>query len=318
MKVLQLCNKAPYPPRDGGALASWSLAQGLVENGEQVTLLFMNTSKHRVSESLIPENLENSIQYMGVRVNTDIRPLAAVWNLLFSRLPYNLCRFKSGTFSNRLEQLLSGQQFDAVIFDGLALALYLPLFQNYPGLLKLLRAHNVEHHIWEGLEQVESSLPKRWYHKHLALRMRKFEMETLRKIDALLPISRPDMEYFQKEGFPVPCHLLPFGIDPENYKPKEEKHKIIPNLLFLGSLDWKPNIIGLQWFINEVWPSVHKIFPDILFHIAGRNPGNNSELFKNQPSINFHGEIEETDELDRKSTRLNSSHIPLSRMPSSA
>jgi len=280
MKVLQLCNKAPFPPRDGGSLASWNLTQGLVENGVQVTLLFMNTSKHRVLEFLIPEDMRSQIQYIDVQVDTGIRPFAAAWNLMFSPLPYNLSRFKSRVFCDRLEKLLSNQNFDAVIFDGLPLALYLPLFQNFPGLIKLFRAHNVEYHIWAGLRKAESSFLKRWYLKHLARRIRKFEMESIRKMDALLPITRQDMEYFQKEGFPGPFYLFPFGIDPENYIPKEEKHQIIPNLLFLGALDWKPNIIGLQWFINEVWPSLHKKFPDILLHIAGRNPGKNSESFK--------------------------------------
>ncbi len=33
MKVLQLCNKPPYPPVDGGTMAMNSITQGLLREG---------------------------------------------------------------------------------------------------------------------------------------------------------------------------------------------------------------------------------------------------------------------------------------------
>jgi len=295
MRVLQLCNKAPYPPRDGGALASWNLARGLIKNGVQLTLLFMNTSRHYIPENEVPGPLEKSLQYIGIPVKTDIRLPALLWNLLFSNLPYNLSRFKSSAFKERIHHLLTGQEFDAVIFDGLPLALYLPLFQTCPKLQKILRAHNVEHRIWEDLAKTESSFLKKWYLKIFSGRIKKFEMESLHKMDALLPISRPDLEYFRKQGYKKPSFVLPFGIDPENYSSEKEKKQFNPNMLFLGAMDWKPNISGLKWFIKEVWPAVHQKHPDILFHIAGRNPGKKLEIFFDKPFIRFQGEIGETD-----------------------
>jgi len=299
MKVLQLCNKAPYPPRDGGAHASWALARGLCENGIDVTLLYMNTSKHRISEPEVPKNLRSLLHTRGVHVNTTICPLAAIWNLLFSHLPYNLVRFSSGPFRKQLSHLLTHQKFDAIIFDGLPLTLYLPLLQYLPETTKILRAHNVEHRIWEGLAKTESFTIRKWYLGNLSYRMKKYEMATIQKMDALLPISRADEKYFQKGGFAKPTFLYPFGIDPELHIPKKEKKHITPNLLFLGALDWIPNTQGLQWFLKEVWPAIHKKYPKMSFHIAGRNPGHKIKWLSNQPSIKFYGEIEDIDEFTR-------------------
>jgi glycosyltransferase involved in cell wall biosynthesis len=40
----------------------------------------------------------------------------------------------------------------------------------------------------------------------------------------------------------------------------------------VGSLDWLPNVEGLLWFLNQVWPSVVEARPDATLHIVGRNP----------------------------------------------
>ena len=37
-------------------------------------------------------------------------------------------------------------------------------------------------------------------------------------------------------------------------------------------MDWMPNIDAVQFFADEVWPSVKQQFPDASFTIVGRNP----------------------------------------------
>ena len=43
MKILQLTNKTPYPPKDGGAIATLSLAEGLADAGHEVLMLCLNS-----------------------------------------------------------------------------------------------------------------------------------------------------------------------------------------------------------------------------------------------------------------------------------
>jgi glycosyltransferase involved in cell wall biosynthesis len=48
---------------------------------------------------------------------------------------------------------------------------------------------------------------------------------------------------------------------------------VVPGrLLFLGSLDWMPNIDGLKWFVSEVYPLVRRQRPDVSLQIVGRRP----------------------------------------------
>lgn len=45
MKILQVCSKIPYPSKDGGSIAMNILTEGLIETGNQVTVLAMSTRK---------------------------------------------------------------------------------------------------------------------------------------------------------------------------------------------------------------------------------------------------------------------------------
>ena len=50
MRILQLTNKSPWPPKDGGAIASMNLTKGFGFLGHKVTVLSMNTEKHRTKK----------------------------------------------------------------------------------------------------------------------------------------------------------------------------------------------------------------------------------------------------------------------------
>ncbi|GLY31151.1 glycosyltransferase [Kineosporia sp. NBRC 101731] len=45
------------------------------------------------------------------------------------------------------------------------------------------------------------------------------------------------------------------------------------SMVFSGALDWEPNIDGIVWFSEKVWPLIRAQMPDATVTIAGRNPG---------------------------------------------
>lgn len=45
------------------------------------------------------------------------------------------------------------------------------------------------------------------------------------------------------------------------------------SMVFSGALDWEPNVEGVVWFAQRVWPSVRARVPDATVTVAGRNPG---------------------------------------------
>ncbi|MFA6128991.1 MAG: glycosyltransferase family 4 protein [Bacteroidales bacterium] len=292
MKILQLTNKVPYPPRDGGAIASLTLARELTRAGHQVTVLAMNTSKHFVNKDSTDGKPSENIQWEIVPVNTDLHWHHALKNLLFSRLPYNAVRFQSKEYRQRLRNLLTSNQYDYIILDNLYTGLYLKDIRACSKAKVLLRAHNIEHEIWARTAKSSEGL-KRLYLTVLANRIRRFELSLINQYDALIPITSRDAGFFMNFGNKKPCHVLAPGMDISDRSPvNQETFRL--SVAHLGALDWLPNQNGIRWFIRSVWPLVRKEIPHIEFHLAGRNAPRNFESQVSAPGVKFHGEIEDS------------------------
>jgi len=290
MKILQLANKFPYPPKDGGSIATLSFSKSLVALGHQVTILAMNTSKHYSDVTDIPDELNRSIRWIGVPVNTAIRPEKLIRNLFFSRMPYNAERFISKAFSDQLRRLLQEEAFDIVQLEGLYLAPYLEDIRELSSAKVVMRAHNIEHEIWERSSRQHGNL-KGLYFRSLARRIKRMELHYLNSYDAILPITSRDSEMLRTFGCHLPMHVVPTGVDTRelflDHSPME-----YPSVFHIGALDWTPNVEGLLWFFDTVWPLVIKRFPELTFYLAGRNAVPTFRQPK-WPNMVFLGEVED-------------------------
>lgn len=296
MKILQLANKFPYPPKDGGSIATLSFSKSLAELGHEVTLLAINTSKHYTDISTVPADLKEAVRLIGVPVNTDIKPLKLLKNFLFSSLPYNAERFINTDYSMRLEELLRAETFDIIQLEGLYMAPYLDVIRRCSTARVVMRAHNIEHEIWERSFKQQKGL-KKFYLKSLAKRIRKMELSYLNAYDAVLPITSRDGDMLVSLGCTLPLHVVPTGIDTRELKPDHSQMEY-PTVFHIGALDWGPNLEGLQWFFDQVWPRILQKNPDVQFYLAGRNA---PASLKNSsfPNMVFLGEVDDAYEFMR-------------------
>ncbi|MCB9000226.1 MAG: glycosyltransferase family 4 protein [Bacteroidales bacterium] len=289
MKILILSSKVPFPPKDGGSIATLGLANGLAGNNNDITLLCLNTSKHFVKNEDLPERLTSKMRIITVSHNTEIRVIKALYNLIFSGEPYNGIRFISPLFEAGLIRLLKSEEFDFIQLEGPYMGYYIPVIKKYSDAKISLRAHNVEHEIWARKSKNERNPFRRWYLKLLADRIERHETKVLRTIDLLIPISERDQQLLLKLEPSLRSIVIPAGVDAENYPdPKDPEY---PSLFFIGSLDWMPNQEGLEWFVDNVWPEVQKDSA-IRFHVGGRNAPAWLEKKLLSNNIIFHGEIE--------------------------
>lgn len=288
MKILILSTKMPWPPRDGGAIATLNLAVGLARNGADVTLLTMNTGKHYFPPGQIPGHITDLIHIRSVDVDTRIRPLRLLLNLLFSSYPYIAERFISKPFQMELEKCLEKNSYDIIQIEGP----YLGYYRHYigKGPILSLRAHNLEHRIWDLRARKEKNPTRRFYLSSLSRRIYKLEKRLLREIDLLVPISESDKEDFRQMGHELPVMVCPAGMDLAKYPLSNAEEKI--RLFYIGALDWTPNQEGLDWFFEKVWPGILSRWPELVMHIAGRNA---DQYFMDDipPNVCSEGEIDD-------------------------
>ena len=291
MKILQLCKKIPFPLKDGESIAVTSLATSFRATGAEMHLLAMNTSKHHVDLHGVDDKLSHYTSVHEVFVDNEVKPLHAFFNL-FSSDSYNIARFENPDFDEKLVLLLQTHDFDIVQLESLYLAPYIETIRKHSNALVVLRAHNVEHEIWKRLAKNSDQVLKRWYLDHCARKLKKYEIEQLQKIDILLPISTRDAKIFKRLGFKKRMHYVPIGLDTEGYAFNQVNNAEPLSISFIGSLDWMPNIEGLNWFLTEAWPMIHTSFPNITLHIAGRNCPDWLKQIP-MPNVVVHGEVED-------------------------
>lgn len=290
MRILQLCKKYPYPLKDGESIAVTNIATALNALGAEVSLLAMNTNKHAFDTSKIDQTLPFYKEKYTVEVNTDIKITAAIKNL-FSSESYHISRFISNDFEQKLIQLLQKSTYDIIQLETLYLAPYIDTIRKYSKALVVMRAHNVEHEIWERITRNTTNPLKKAYLRHLTTKLKNYEKTMFEKYDLLLPITQKDQNTFQQLGYKGKAQVLPIGMNLSSYHPDYSSYKKDLSLSFIGSLDWMPNIEGLKWFLDNIWGKVHQQFPNINLHIAGRNtPDWVKKLNKN--NIIVHGEVE--------------------------
>lgn len=284
-----MANKFPYPARDGGSIATLNLGKSLAELGHEVTVLAINTSKHYTDPATVPSELSRSIRFIDVMVNTNINLVALAKNFLFSDLPYNAERFVSMAFDDKLKELLGREKFDIIQLEGLYLAPYLETIRAHSSAKVVMRAHNIEHEIWERAVLHRRGI-KRLYISDLARRIRRMELKYLNRYDAILPITARDDEKLKSLGRKIASHVVPMGINAGELIPDYTTMEY-PSVFHIGALDWMPNQEGLTWFFENVWKKVLEKHPGIKFYLAGRNA---PEHFKTltYSNVEYLGEVE--------------------------
>jgi polysaccharide biosynthesis protein PslH len=289
MKILLISNKSPWPPKDGGSAATLSIIYGLRSLGASVTLAALNTSKHHVDINDIPADISDG--YFLTDIDSGITPLKIISNIAFSQKAYSLTRFESAEFEKRLSSILKGK-YDIIHIEGLAMTYYIPLIRRLTGASIIFRPHNIESVIWSGLASEQKNPFKKRYFNLLASRTRRAEISVIGSFDALVTMTLPDLEWFKARGLSVPSLVSPPG---PLLKTRENSKEIPFSVFFIGALDWRPNISGLEWFIRNVWPEVLNSIPEASFHIAGRNPSHRVRKMCIGKGISFHGEVESSE-----------------------
>jgi len=289
MKILQLCKKFPYPLKDGESIAVTYLARALHELGAEIHLLAMNTTKHFFDLKKLPVEFNHYQSIKTVGLDNRLKASSALFNL-FEGSSYHVSRYHFAAYEKALIGLLKAQEFDIIQLETLYLTPYIPTIRKYTTAKIVLRSHNIEHEIWERvLDNVKNPL-KKWYLAIQIKRLKDFELQQLDKVDLLLPITNRDAQNYKQLGNSSAVLTCPIGLDISDY-PEESLNTEEISLSFIGSLDWAPNIEGIQWFLDQVWADVLKKYPKCELHIAGRNTPQ-WLIDQSYPNVTIHGEVE--------------------------
>ncbi|MCW3101579.1 MAG: hypothetical protein JWO09_19 [Bacteroidetes bacterium] len=295
MRILQLCNKVPYPPKDGGCIAMNNLTQGLLKEGHTVKVLAINTPKLTTDINSLPAGYRSQTDIEAVFIDTAVKLIPSFINL-FTSGSYNIARFYSPAFEAKLIQVLEKDAYDIVQLESLFVSMYIPAIRRHSKAKVVLRAHNIEHRLWERNADTAGKLLKKKYFSFLAGRLKQYELETLNSYDAVAAITPQDAGWFSESGFNKPLSVIPFGMDLNSIQQKNGIQEDKASVFHIGAMDWKPNMEGVNWFLEKVWDKVLMEHPNAKLYLAGRNMNDELKSLKRK-NVEIVGEVADAHEF---------------------
>jgi len=293
MKILQLCNKPPRPSVDGGCLAMDALTQGFLKAGHDVKVLAISTPKHKFYPDRISKEYLEKTRFESIFIDTSVNVIDAFSNLL-TQDSYNISRFFSPDYDMRLKRLLQREKFDIIQFESLFMTPYLSTAKRHSKAKCVLRSHNLEYLIWKRIADGTKNRAKKFYLKHLAKKLETFELDVIKRVNSIVTISKDDYKKYA-ELKKSEDHLIniPFGINISEYDMANDPGEF--SLFHIGSLEWAPNLEGVTWFLEEIWPEINKALPHFKFYLAGRDIP--AEFYNKYPNLEVVGEVKDAKEF---------------------
>lgn len=255
------------------------MIEGFAGAGHRVKVIAMNSEKYHVDPASIPDSYLSKTGVEFISVDLRIKAIPAFLNL-FSTESYHINRFISEAFKTKVRQVLQQDKFDIVQFEMLHMSPYLELVRKFSAAKTILRAHNVEHIIWQRITENTDNPVKKAYLKHLTKTLKNYETTVAHDYDGIVAITETDASFFRSVLEINPAEpgsirserviAIPFGVDLSRF-PDSDTDPDFPSLFSIGSMDWNPNIEGMTWFLEHVWPIVHLKNPSVRFYLAGRH-----------------------------------------------
>ncbi len=282
MRVIHLTTEFPWPATSGGPVRTLSQLRIIASLPEVTSLTIVSVTEQSVPASDV-RAFEEAVKKLSGRGSAlTVRVIPPVFHPIhlfdFKRyvprvvalralrgVPYLAGKWDSRALRKVLRAELRREVADVVYIDHLGMARYLPdVEKTRPFARKVLDQHNVESDFFKQFAE-----QKRGAKKLVATAEHRaavaFEKRALKDVDAVVAISKEDARHFDALAG-VRAHVVPVVMD---FERRERPYPGKPHFCYVGSLRWHPNVAGLDWFCQEVWPKIRKRVPDATFEIAG-------------------------------------------------
>ncbi len=267
MKILWVKTDFLHPTNRGGQIRSLETLRYLHKGNEVHYVAYDDPSK--------PEGVRRANEYSSFAypVNRPIPPRGSarffgqLARNLLSPLPLAVGRYVSGEMRAQIQVLLAEHSFDSVVCDFLSVA------PNIPDLSRsVLFQHNVETVIWRRHAEHAQSAARRAYFRLQANRMFQCERRMCRQATHIIAVSKNDADQMREMFGVTRISPVSTGVDLDFFARPADRRRTKNTIVFVGAMDWLPNIDGARWFVSEVLPKIRAKRPDLKLILAGRSP----------------------------------------------
>lgn len=268
MRILFLAHRIPYPPNKGDKIRSFNILKFLAARHEVHLACLIDDAADRNALSGL-QSVVKSVVYDEVHPQLD--KLLALTGMVHDR-PITVSYFYSRRLQEQIDALCEREGIDACVCSSSPTAEY--LFRTTSR--RLRAAHRVMDFIdvdslkWRQYAD-QAPLWTAWIYRYEARTLAEYEQRIAAEYDDLLVVSEQEKSYFPGRP-PANLRAIPNGVDLKFFAPRPRAATTSPTIVFTGVMDYWPNVEGVKWFVERIFPQVRAEVPDVAFYIVGSRP----------------------------------------------
>jgi sugar transferase (PEP-CTERM/EpsH1 system associated) len=261
--ILFVTHRLPFPPDKGDRVRTLHL------------LRFLSTRArvHLASLADEPVSAEAATLLGGLCARVTAVPLGRFhWLRGLTAVPRG-GTISEGVFQSKaLAQVIRAWAADTRFHGAVASATSVAHYLRLPGLERTTRvvdSVDVDSQKWFDYAAM-AGRPKSWVYKLEGYRLRKREQQICEWADAVTLVSDREAAMMRELTGTPNLTAVTSGVDLKYYTPAPPGPE--SGCLFVGALNYLPNVDGITWFARTVWPELRHHRPEAVLRVVGRKP----------------------------------------------
>ena len=277
LNVAVLDEELPFPLTSGKRIRTYNLLARLAARHRVTILCHKNPDR---AEALDADDAVRALGIETVVVDRAVPPKAGAGfyarlagNLL-SPLPYSVATHASPALAEAVRAHAAENAVDVWHCEWTPYAQVLrdALAERLAGARWSVMAHNVESLIWRRYTEAADNPVKRLYIREQLRKFERFERWAYSSATAAVAVSREDAALMRSDFGATRVHVVENGVDVDFFRPQRDVDRDPAQMLFMGSLDWRPNQDAAVQLLTEVLPRVRAKVPHATAVLVGRRP----------------------------------------------
>ncbi len=270
-RILYLVHRTPYPPNRGHRIRSFHWLDYLSQRAE-VDLAFL--ADEPLEEDHLTELRFRCQRVAWVRTSRLGQRMRGILSLLRGRSATEAA-FYSPRLERTVRRWLAETTYDAVIAYCSSMAIYLRRLGLSPNRC-IVDLVDVDSQKW--LDYAETvAFPQAFLYHLEGNRLRRFERELDHLAKFLIFVTEQESQIFREFHPTEKIRVVENGVDLAYFDPAHSGEptpapQTPVRLVFVGAMDYYPNVDGVTWFLREIWPRVRNA-GDVVFDIVGAGAG---------------------------------------------
>jgi polysaccharide biosynthesis protein PslH len=284
LAVLIVTSQCPCPPRSGTRMRVYQLVRQLARHHDVTLLTYVDADQREQIEEL--RGICN-IELVDWRSRGLVAKRLAQLVSLLSPTPYVSREIALPEMQHAIDDLCARCQFDVIQIESSLLS----VFRFPAGPHMIINEHNVESEVHTRVGGQERSWLRKAFSAAESTRLRRFERASWRRAAGVAVTSAREAPIVLANAPDTAIAVVPNGVDLERFRPDDGATRT-GTVVFNGSLDYRPNLDGAAWLVEEIWPLVLARRPDARLRIVGRGDRRDLQRLE-RPSVEVTGEVAE-------------------------